>query len=288
MKSNDVATVPGRSSWSADQKLQIGQSVTQAIRNTDIFGYAVNLNFDHFQATRKTFFGGIVTMCLGVMVGLILLTNIMKIGQVDTALYEFNESQMNLMELGEVKLSQMSTPIFFVLHKHVKRDQPKYLHQGVDRYINISFSAVVEDWNIEDTTDLAKVFTRKTYSTVHCKPEHFGTTKRARELYDSWAGFSLFCINFDSIDSIALFDQHGEMFNKHFSFQIDRCINSTHNKDHCHSNEMIDDYISDASMHGWVIQDNLMLRDKPSHPPRYQSMRLWMVSVLGDSGVDQF
>ena len=60
-----------------------------------------------------------VTLFLAIIVGMILLTNLLKIGKVDTAFYELNETQMNLTELGEVKLSETGLPTFFVLNKHV-------------------------------------------------------------------------------------------------------------------------------------------------------------------------
>ena len=58
---------------------------------------------------------------MAIIVGMILLTNLLKIGKVDTAFYELNETQMNLTELGEVKLSETGLPTFFVLNKHVNK-----------------------------------------------------------------------------------------------------------------------------------------------------------------------
>ena len=78
------------------------------------------------------------------------------------------------------------------------------------------------------------------------------------------------------------------MINKHFSFRIEKCKNTTLNKNHCHSPHDIDEYIKDTSVHGWVIQDNLMLRHEYQDELRFQTMQLLMVSLLGVTNVDQY
>ena len=70
------------------------------------------------------------------------------------------------------------------------------------------------------------------------------------------------------MEKISFYNEHGEKYNKHLTMRVERCVNSTENNNHCHPNSMISDYLSDASMHGWVIQDNLVLRDT-DHEPIY-------------------
>lgn len=66
------------------------------IRNLDLFGYVVNLNFDHFQPTRKTFCGGIVTISLVIFIILLFVSNLLKIGNIDFSRFDLSETQLNL------------------------------------------------------------------------------------------------------------------------------------------------------------------------------------------------
>ena len=126
------------------------------------------------------------------------------------------------------------------------------------------------------------------YRAVQCSQEYFGNSSQARELFESWRGFSLICPDLDAHEMIKLQNTHGDMFNKHFSFRVERCVNSTANGNNCHSDEMIDQYISDASINGWVLQNNLVMRDKMHHNPIYKSQKLWLHSLLGEKTAKQY
>ena len=101
---------------------------------------------------------------------------------------------------------------------------------------------------------------------MQCRPEHFGNTERSLQLFNTWAGFSHFCLEVENADKIKFYDEHGELFNKHLTMRAERCVNSTENDNHCQSNDYISDYLKDASLHGWVIQDNIVLRNIDSEP----------------------
>jgi len=45
------------------------------------------------------------------------------------------------------------------------------------------------------------------------------------------------------------------MNNKHLDLVVSRCVNSTSNNNHCHSHHAIDDYLTDAVMEQWVVQN---------------------------------
>ena len=182
----------------------------------------------------------------------------------------------------------MSTIIFFVLHKSIKKEDPRFLEDGVDRYISVTFSQTDENWHVDDITDNEAIFKRKKFPAVQCTKDHFGNTTRSLQLFNAWKGFSLFCLDTPYMNQIKFFNEHGEMINKHFTMRVERCENTTTNGNFCHSPERISEYIEDASVHGWVIQDNVVMREELEHPPRYQTQRLWMQSLLSAHKVDKF
>ena len=92
-----------------------GHWIQKTIRSIDLFGYTVNLNFEHFQPTRKTLCGGISTLLLGFIIMIIMMTSCLRIGSKDFARFDLSETQLKLSEIGKFPLKQMGIQVFFVL-----------------------------------------------------------------------------------------------------------------------------------------------------------------------------
>ena len=124
----------------------------------------------------------------------------------------------------------------------------------------------IENWNNFNSESGADVFKYVKFPTVQCTAAHFGNSTRSKELFDSWAGFSLLCPDIKMDQKIKLYGQFGDMETKHFSFKVNKCQNTTENGNHCHPSNEIDQYVHDASMRVWVIQRNAEMGQLSTNP----------------------
>lgn len=77
------------------------------------------------------------------------------------------------------------------------------------------------------------------------------------------------------------------MITKHFTFKVDRCVNTTENGNYCHPAEEIDRYIKDATMRAWMVQNNAEMYQL-AKDPYFISQKSWINSLLGLSYYERF
>ena len=107
---------------------------------------------------------------------------------------------------------------------------PIFLKDGVNRYLNITYVQVSENWyNIDN------VYTETLIPAKHCEQSDFGNDKRSVNFFKSWAGFSLFCPQLEN-NNIMFYNKLGSMKSRHLKFEVSKCVNSTSNNFNCHSN----------------------------------------------------
>ena len=54
-----------------------------------------------------------------------------------------------MKDLGDLKLHKMQWGIFFELRHTLNKKEPKYLKDGVEKYMSITFMQTNENWNNE-------------------------------------------------------------------------------------------------------------------------------------------
>ena len=108
--------------------------------------------------------------------------------------------------------------------------------------MDIQFKQTFEDWYNYDPETGTGAYKDVIFPTVQCTEEHFGNTTRSKELFDSWASFSLLCPDIKNDSSIKFYNKYGDMVTQHFTFTIEKCQNTTENNNHCHPPEEIDRY----------------------------------------------
>ena len=59
----------------------------------------------------------------------------------------------------------------------------------MERYVNLSYVQGVDDWY----NPVPSAFKRTYYPTRQCTQDDFGDDQESIDLFNSWAGFSLFC-----------------------------------------------------------------------------------------------
>ena len=78
----------------------------------------------------------------------------------------------------------------------------------LERYVNVSFHQMTEDWNIDKITF-------NNHSGRRCKPIDFGTDAQSKQLYELWVHedyyFDIFCPDLTTND-IKFYSQEGENF----------------------------------------------------------------------------
>ncbi len=69
-------------------------------------------------------------------------------------------------QLDDLQLGDTSLSVFYVLTKGVRKHEPVFLKDGVDRYINMSFIHTIENWYVDDVGNLDSVFDNHYHDTT--------------------------------------------------------------------------------------------------------------------------
>ena len=106
----------------------------KVIRNQDIFGHPVNLNFNNNGSVHKTLCGGVASLLIKVIVLLYMVILLRKLVlQLDDR-YFTAISSMNSAEMGDLHYSDTNLDFFFHLEKE---QRPVYYNNETRRYVRL-------------------------------------------------------------------------------------------------------------------------------------------------------
>lgn len=110
--------------------------INELIRQIDLFGHPVNLNYHKDEQKRKTFAGGACSLLIIMfMLGYVLAT-LQKIHDWQYNNLWSNEGRLKLDQLGEIPLDDLEFQYFHVIRKP---NQSLVNAQEIDRYIHINY-----------------------------------------------------------------------------------------------------------------------------------------------------
>ena len=92
-------------------------SLTSMIRNLDMFGHDVRLNFNNNGHHHKTFLGGFVSLFIKTFIALYVFLNVRKLIFALEDRVNLTLSNLDLTKDGVLDYNQTNTTIFWVLRK---------------------------------------------------------------------------------------------------------------------------------------------------------------------------
>ena len=121
--------------------------VKHVIKNQDLFGYTVDLNFNKAGHSHNTIIGGVVSICLKLflLVYVVYLFNKM-LGFNENIIYHIGK-ELDLDQLGVVNYDAMKFSLVPLL-VHSQTQEPIDLDQNTRKHITINFS--INQYHIKD------------------------------------------------------------------------------------------------------------------------------------------
>jgi len=110
------------------------------IRDQDLFGHEIRLNFNNKGDSHRTFIGGVVSLVIKVCMLAYVLYNFKKM------VFREDDTLNNIIGLsdlrikGDVKFKDMDLNPFFVFKKQLMGNAPLFLNETTSRYITVRFS----------------------------------------------------------------------------------------------------------------------------------------------------
>jgi hypothetical protein len=162
----------------------------RALRNQDLFGHLITLNFETNGETHKTLIGGLISIITKIFISIYFFFRIKKLIFLEGAITAVSNILMKVDLQGEVPLSDLQLTSFYVLNRQVEEqifmDDPE-----VARYLDFYFVEETVDWNKPEKDR----YTRVNHTAERCRQEHFGDSEHEKSLFVAWREFSLVCLN---------------------------------------------------------------------------------------------
>ena len=76
------------------------------------------------------------------------------------------------------------------------------------------------------------------------------------------------------------------MESMHLTFRVEKCVNSSHNDNFCHPPDIIEAFVEDVSITGWILQQNAEL-EAITENSSFVSMTTYVSTYLGSRQFDR-
>jgi len=116
---------------------------------------------------------------------------------------------------------------------------------------------LIENWEKSNPYTFIK------YPSRECQVRDFGQDQKSVKFFNSWKGFYMLCPDVNQVNATKKYRSQeqplyldgvlGGMQAESVQFSIERCKNTTENKNHCHSVEDIDEYMQVMTVDYWTI-----------------------------------
>lgn len=235
------------------------------IKEIDMFGHPIELNFNRSGSRHKTVIGGFFSIFIK---GALLFFAVIIITRVFT--YDDNKERQHsyLIEMDadspeallDVKYSGMRAKVFLA----IRRQFGEMIDESEDVLTaHLTVTAVQQDidWYKVNTDQ----FNIETYFRMRrCTQDDFGDDALAEKLFASWAGYMIMCpelVNEDGKE-LTFSGAKGMMRTSSVTFRVEKCRQGSR----CRSEQEINEYIQDISVQTWIIQEQINFRDQQGRP----------------------
>ena len=185
------------------------------IREHDMFGHVINLNFDRRGDAHKTVCGGVFSLFFKTFLAgyvYLMLYKLISKGNDTNLGYE---GQIRLEELGEIDYSVTRMRVFYVIRKQADPSLLKKI-EDADGYFEMNVVQQLEDYYKSE-------FTKKATPMRTCTQEDFGTSEKSKELFSAWKGFLIVCPDISKDNTYTLFGDKSSMVSKSIGVQFKMC-----------------------------------------------------------------
>ena len=234
------------------------------IREHDMFGHVINLNFDRRGDSHKTLCGGVFSIVLkSFLVFYVYLKFDMLIYNGNDTNFSY-EGQLDLDVLGDVDYSTTNMKFFHVIQKQQVElaDMMKEVKSFdvFSKYFKMTYVQKINDFNKME-------FTESRVNVHECKEEDFGNTTKSKELFDSWKGFYLACPDLDADNPLILRGDPSAMESKVLGVKFEIC-----NSDDCASDKL--EWLKDLQIDTWVLEEMIDYLKYEGRPTKLIQRRL--------------
>jgi hypothetical protein len=174
----------------------------QSLTSFDMFGHRISLNNGGTDmGNHKTLFGGTVSLILKVLIGLYCFQKVVTLVSVSDSEDFSYKVLLKLKDHGEVKLTDLQQTHYTVLHKQIGNKIIKLNQPDLDRYLDVFYWEETVDWNKFETREHKQGLR---HEAEECTLDHFGDSALDKQIFKTWTGFSLVCLNLNSTKHIKL------------------------------------------------------------------------------------
>lgn len=119
-----------------------GTQIFEWVKENDLFGHVVNLNFDKSGSHHKTLYGGLYSIFIRIFLAYYLYLNLSKIYTHKDDNNVTTSGMLDVDALGDVDLDHSSMKVFIVIKKLQYKDQNDVIRygQGLENYLEIVYT----------------------------------------------------------------------------------------------------------------------------------------------------
>lgn len=192
------------------------------IKDTDMFGHTINLNFNKNGDSHKTFIGGLFSILIKMLLGLYvyLLFKRMFLYEADS-----NYTRINVLDLekfGKQMLNKTDMTIFHVFKKKLPGAKTPFIDDEFETYLHVKFTQINNNYVDRGPNNYAKDIL--TVRGKNCENKDLsGTPELNQKILDTWKGFSLICPDFKEGDGFYLKGNAASTISDMVRMDIVRC-----------------------------------------------------------------
>ena len=250
--------------------------IEEKLREQDMFGHTINLNFNKDGDTHNTAIGGSFSTLIRIVMTLYVFMNFKKmlLHEDDANIVEMNT--LDLEEYGVKAYNETDMFIYYVLRKQLS--SKLFLGEETARHVDIFFTSVKKDY-YTGISDIVEVPAKQ------CTKEDFlkgaSENPQAAEYFDTWEGYSLICPDYDEFE---LLGNTASMIQSYFTFEIKKCDPAKQALKglDCATDTEIDDFYYDIQVDTWALQEkmNFLEYGGKTKKPVFLMNDLYMTNVL--------
>lgn len=161
----------------------------KTIRDQDMFGHVISLNFNKKGESHTTTIGGFVSIWIKIAFSIYCYMQIEKLITLGDNNLVTTILQVDLEEFGEVDLEKSNYHSFLVIKKQSKVGGTCKLDKEFYKNLDIKFQERHINWNY----DAGNTTTTRWFEARECKQSDFGDHEMGKKTFSNWLGFTLVC-----------------------------------------------------------------------------------------------
>lgn len=236
------------------------KSVTTFVKDHDMFGHVINLNFDRQGDSHKTLCGGFFSMALKGFLIFYVCLMLNKLFSMGNDTNSTTEGLLHLEEVGTIDYAVMNMMIFHVLRKQDFKATP-YLNRldNITRYFTVNYVQNINNYTSQEFVSIK-------YPVKQCDQADFGTSNVSKALFDSWSGYTLVCADLQEGQKLEFLGDPSSIYSMHVGVVFEKC-----------QQDCADDmeaWLQDVQVDTWTLQEKIDFGDYENRPTNLIQQRL--------------